>query len=82
LNKTACISNVQLSAFDITNKYGYYSIKLEADLNDQVNELVALLSKKIADYRHGNTLKGGKLNKLKPQDTSSNLFNSLYTPKD
>lgn len=45
------LSNVELSAFDITNKIGYYKIDLLKDLNAQITELVSLLSNKIAEHR-------------------------------
>lgn len=46
------LSTVELSAFDITNKIGYYSLDLNKNLTEQITNLVSLLSKKIAQKRH------------------------------
>lgn len=45
------LSNVELSAFDITNKIGYFLLNLGTDLKAQIIEFVSLLSNKIAERR-------------------------------
>lgn len=45
------LSTVVLSAFDITNKIGYYTIDPSGNLKEQISNLVTLLSHKIADNR-------------------------------
>ncbi|HEX2934455.1 MAG TPA: TIR domain-containing protein [Bacteroidales bacterium] len=45
------LSNVELSAFDITNKIGYLKIDLTSDLQTQINSLVEILIQKIGALR-------------------------------
>lgn len=45
------LSTVELSAFDITSKIGYYTINPAENLQEQISNLVTLLSQKIAETR-------------------------------
>ncbi|WP_268036835.1 TIR domain-containing protein [Algoriphagus sp. PAP.12] len=45
------LSSVELSAFDITHKIGYFPFNIDGNIKDQVDNLVSQLADKIADYR-------------------------------